>query len=150
MQKSKPKPSWKKASDEDETRYSDELKHNLEDVEIPKSVLECKDLQCRDPDHLADLDLLAASVLGSMQQVAEETLPLSGGGGRGGDQEKKVPGWKEEIEPFRERAYFWCQIWKSCGRPLNCEVHNIMKRSKKFYHLQLKKIRRAEERIKKN
>ena len=149
-QKAKPKPCWKKASIEDKNKYSDELKHTLEHSEIPQSVSECKDLKCRDPDHLADLDLLAASVLGSVQQVAEATLPMSGGGGSGGEQEKRVPGWKEEVEPFRDKAYFWCQVWKSCGRPLNCEVHRIMKRSRNIYHIQLKKTRKAEDRIKKN
>ena len=148
--KAKPRPSWKKASVEDKTKYVNELKDILNHIEVPQSVLECKDLKCRDPDHLADLDLLAASVLGSVQQVAEETLPMSGGGGGGRDQEKRVPGWKQEVEPLRDKAYFWCQVWKSCGRPLNCEVHNIMKRSRNVYHLHLKKTRKAEDKIKKN
>ena len=86
----------------------------MEAIEVPQSVVECKDLKCRDPDHLADLDLLAASVLGSVQEVAEMTLPMSGGGGgSGGEQEKRVPGWKEEEEPLREKAYFWSQVWTS-------------------------------------
>ena len=132
-QKAKPKPSWKKATSEDKTRYSDQLINKLEEIEIPKSVIECKDLHCRDPEHLADLDLLAASVLGTVQHVAEETLPVSEGGRSGREKEKRVPGWKEEVEPFRDKAYFWSQIWKSCGRPVKCEVHNIMKRSRNIW-----------------
>ena len=148
--KAKPKPSWKKATSEDKTRYSDQLSKKMEEVEIPKSVIECKDLHCRDPEHLADLDLLAASVLGTVQHVAEETLPVSGGGRSGREKEKRVPGWKEEVEPFRDKTYFWSQIWKSCGRPVNCEVHKIMNRSRNIYHYQLKKIRKSEDMIRKN
>jgi hypothetical protein len=149
-EKSKPKPSWMKASPDDKYKYKTDLEEALASIEPAESVLQCKDLHCRDPEHLADLDLLAASVLGLVQEVAEQTLPKSGGGGRRGEREKVVPGWTEEVKPFKEKAYFWNQIWKSCGRPLNCEVHNIMKRSRNIYHLQLKKARRAEERIKKN
>ena len=148
--KAKPKPNWKKASPEEKVEYSEKVQNMLNNIEIPLSVLQCKDLHCRDPDHLADLDLLAATVLGGVQGVAEETLPVPGGGGVKGDQEKRVPGWKEEVAPFRDKAYFWSQIWKSCGRPLNSEVHKIMKRSRNIYHFQLKKTRRAEEKIKKN
>ena len=116
----------------------------MEAIEVPQSVLECKDLKCKDPDHLADLDLLAASVMESVQEVAEVTLPRSrGGGGSEGEQEKRVPGWKEEVEPLREKAYFGSQVWKSCGRPINCEIHNVMKKSRNVYHLHLKKTRKA-------
>ena len=146
--KSKPKPSWMKASPEDKYKYKTDLEEVLASIDPAVSVLQCRDLHCRDPEHLADLDLLAASVLGSVQEVAEETLPMPGG--RRSEKEKVVPGWKEEVKPFKEKAYFWNQIWKSCGRPLNCEVNNIMKRSRNIYNLQLKKARRAEEKIKKN
>ena len=38
----------------------------------------------------------------------------------------------------------------SCGRPLNTEVHNLMKKTRNIYHYQYRKCRKAEDRIKKD
>ena len=65
-------------------------------------------------------------------------------------KKRQVPGWNEEVQPFRDTALFWHSIWVSCGKPLNSEVHNIMKRTRNVYHFQLRKCRRAENKIKRN
>ena len=31
----------------------------------------------------------------------------------------KKPGWSENVKPVRETAFFWSQVWKSAGRPIN-------------------------------
>ena len=65
------------------------------------------------------------SVLDGIEKAAFEALPVIKN-----DASKKkkkiVPGWSEEIKPFRDSAFFWSQIWKSAGRPLNTQLHNIM------------------------
>ena len=70
-----------------------------------------------------------ASVVNSIEISAKETLhcetvnkSLHGGG-----KKRQVIGWNEEVWPFRDTALFWHSIWVSCGKPLNTEVHNIMK-----------------------
>jgi hypothetical protein len=50
----------------------------------------------------------------------------------------------------RDNAYFWHQIWDSCGRPINTQVHNIMKRTRNIYHYHYKKCKKAEEQIKRS
>ena len=45
---------------------------------------------------------------------------------------------------------FWHAIWVSCGKMLNTEVHKIMKKTRNLYHYQIRKCRKAEEKIKKN
>ena len=89
-------------------------------------------------------------ILDTVQWVAEETLPVPAGGGGGGNQLKKSPGWKEVVKPFKEEAYFWHQVWKSCGRPLNTVVHQIMKKTRNRYHYEYKKICKSEAKIKGN
>ena len=44
---------------------------------------------------------------------------------------------------------FWHSIWKSAGKPMNNQVHSIMKRTRNKYHMELKKCRKAEQIIKK-
>ena len=37
--------------------------------------------------------------------------------------------WRGEIVPFRDKALFWHSVWQSAGRPLNTELHKIMKKT---------------------
>ena len=63
---------------------------------------------------------------------------------------KPVPGWSLTVKPFRDKAHFWHQVWISAGRPLNTQLHKIMKKSKDVYHFQYRKCKKAEDMIVKN
>ena len=70
-----------------------------------------------------------------------------------GRKKQNMPGWlgwNTEVKPFRENAAFWFSVWKSAGRPLNTELHKIMKRTRNLYHFQFKKCQKSEDLIKKN
>ena len=79
---------------------------------------------------------------------ATESLPSTGSKSR--RQKPLIMSWKEEIEPFRDKAIFWNCVWKSAGRPINTELHKVMKRARNVYHLQIRKSRRAADLLKKN
>ena len=100
-------------------------------------------VKCRDMVDNFTLDLLE-----TVQNVAEFNLPIPS------EEKKKLkkvtPGWSEAVKPFREEAYFWNQVWKSCGCPLNTELHLKMKRTRNEYHYQFKKCQKAEDKIKKS
>ena len=65
-------------------------------------------------------------------------------------QKPKIPAWNDEIEPFRENAYFWHAIWLSAGKPLNNQLHQIMKKTRNRYHLVIRKQKRLLERVKRS
>ena len=111
--------------------------------------MECSDVHCKDQDHLLALDMFTLNFLEKIQISAESCLPLSPNSPKK-VRKKTRPGWNDEIRPFRDNAYFWHQIWSSCGRPLNNEVHKIMKKTRNLYHFQYRKCKRAEEKIKKD
>jgi hypothetical protein len=85
----------------------------------------------------------------SMSTSAKESLPMSSCGGDQDSSRKKVPGWNVQVKPFRDNARFWHAVWVSADKPLNCKVHNIMRRTKNIFHYQFKKCRKAESQIKK-
>ena len=129
--------------------YKFHLDEKFQEIKLPHEVLECSDVHCKNKDHILALDTFTHNVLEQIQSSAEFCLPLSP------NCKKKVrkkirPGWNDEIRPFRENAYLWHQIWSSCGRPLNNEVHKIMKKTRNLYHFQYRKCKRAEEKIKKD
>ena len=38
---------------------------------------------------------------------------------------KSIPGWDDEVKPFREEAMSWHSLWISAGKPINNTFHNI-------------------------
>ncbi len=62
----------------------------------------------------------------------------------------RIPDWKDDVEPLRENAHFWNAIWISAGKPLNCHLHEIMKKTRNRYHLLIRKKKRLLERVKRD
>ena len=135
------RPTWHKASMEDKASYRYTLEERLSLLAVPDSVRSCTDVHCHLPSHEEDLDQYTLEVLETVQEVAEACLPMPGvsKSRKGG---AIVPGWKSEVRPYRDTAFFWHQIWVSCGRPLNTEVHNIMKKTRNIYHYQTESVGR--------
>ena len=144
------KPSWKSSTEEQKDQYKHQLDEKLDHIFIPSCVLLCKDVKCRSKEHCDSVDKLAIDVLETVQLTAEESLSCPGGSAGNRSAHKPVPGWNESVKPYRDTAYFWHQIWLSCGRPINNDVHRIMKRTKNIYHYQFRKNKKAEDIVKKN
>ena len=130
--------------------YKNRLEEKLRRINVPEPVLHCRDVKCRCSEHCDLVDQLTIEVLETVQATAEDCLPCPGGGVKSKRKTDTVAGWKEDVKPFRDNAHFWHQVWKSCGRPLNCQVHRIMKRTRNIYHYQFKKCKKAEDLVKKN
>ena len=93
-------------------------------------------------------------VLSSICQAAKEEIPLTGGKKRKDDDRDKlsqlVPGWKDQIAPWKDTAEFWYSVWLSAEKPVNCELHNIMKRTKNQYHYQVRRVKKLADSIRSN
>ena len=90
------------------------LEDKISKLDIPSSVTRCRNVKCRDPEHRQDLDILTIELLETVQEVAEDSLPVPTAGDSNNRKDKKVtPGWSELVRPFRDEAYFWNQIWLS-------------------------------------
>ena len=70
-----------------------------------------------------------------MEEVARETLQKDRGNDGYRKKNKKLPNWKEDVDPVKDTAHFWHAIWKSAGKPINCHLHMIMKKTRNEYHL---------------
>ena len=144
--KSKPKPSWKKSSTEEKQCFTQTLQTKLDNVEVPCSI-DCRNPTCDLHEHREDSDNYIENILGAISSSAEESLAWSSGGSSGKPPGNRTPGWNEEVKPFRERARFWFSVWLSAGKPLNCELHNIMRRTRNVFHYQVKKCKKAKDQI---
>ena len=141
-----PKPSWKKSSPTEKRNYKMRLNSLLTCLQQPESLRQCSDLKCTNPDHIVASDNFMISVLDMVEQAAEETLtiPVTKIA-----KKRVIPGWVDQVQPFKEKAHFWHQVWLSAGRPLNCQLHLVMKHSRNVYHYQIRKCKKAENLIRK-
>ena len=137
------KPSWRKASPDEKQCFQTELDCKLQELQIPASVQNCVNVNCKDPSHCEDADEMISKILDAVQTSAKESLPSQ----RSSPSIRKnvVPGWKTEVKPFRDKAFFWSQVWKSAGKPIGTVLHTIMKRTRNIYHYNYKKCQKSEE-----
>ena len=61
-------------------------------------------------------------MLQSVERSAYENLPLPVPP-KTKKSRSNLPGWSSEVQPYRENAYFWHQVWDSAGRPINTQLH---------------------------
>ena len=45
---------------------------------------------------------------------------------------------------------FWHAIWVSAGRPMNTQLHHLMKKTRNVYHFQIRKCKKMKDILKKN
>ena len=145
----RPKPSWRRASQEEKKRYQDVLEDKLNFIQCPASVAKCQDTKCKDKNHRAELDIFSNELLEVMQEVAEAYLPVPKGGQDKTGHKRSLACW-DKVAGHKKDAYFWFQVWVSCGRPVNTEVHKIMKGTRNVYHYVLRKCVKSEEKVKRN
>ena len=79
---------------------------------------------------------------------AMKSLPIPEGKVR--IKKNPIACWQQEVQPFKDDALFWHSVWISAERPINTELHRIMKRTTNVYHYQIRKCKRMVNTLKKN
>ena len=143
-----PKPCWSRSTESEKLKYTVELNQILSNISVPEQALNCPDVHCTDPGHIRQIDAFVINVLQSVDEAASSNLcqPSSNSVKR----EKPVPGWSRIVQPFKDKSIFWHKVWLSAGRPVNTELHNVMKHARNVYHYQLRKYRKSENIIRRD
>ena len=113
-------------------------------MRIPSDIINCRDVKCDHKDHREQIDLYVHEVLEAVSDSGRDTIPMSHGKQSGRVTKKKTAGWKEFVEPYQDNAHFWHSVWMSAGKPVNTELHRIMKQSKNKFHYQIRRCKRIE------
>ncbi len=132
--------------EEDWVKFQKELDKKLSKLRVPYCIM-CRDVHCKDTRHLEEVDTYTRNVLDAVDSAITSIASTKR---QNNSSVKIVPGWSELVKPFCDDAKFWNAIWISSGKPINTELHRIMKRSRNVYHYAIRKCKRAEEAIKKD
>ena len=124
--------------------YYDELDERLAQLPPPQSLF-CSDPLCKDSSHSEERDGYVLDVMSSLIEVSHLTIPMSGGGKGKTDSNCPVttciPGWEEEVKPFKDDAVFWHSVWVSAGRPSRGALRDIMARTRNKYHYAVRRFK---------
>ena len=124
------KPAWYKAKPEDITQYTEILHDRLINLPLPPT-FSCNNVHCANDHHREDRDDHCIELLCSMIESSHRAIPLSSGrrkpvGSPSKSVGQNIPGWKENVEPFRQDSLSWHAIWLSAGRPPSGELHKVI------------------------
>ena len=124
-------------------KYQLDLNSQLSNIVIPNCI-NCNDCTCKHSNHIIEIDRYVRDILNSVESCIKGIGLLK----RSTEKSAKVvPGWTDIVKPLFDQARFWNSIWISAGRPINTELHSIMKRTRNKYHYALRKCKRAREKI---
>ena len=127
-------------------KFNEELDYRLTKVQVPECI-ECKDVHCKSVHHRKQIDDYTQDVLDTIDLAIKGVASTKR---QNHTAAKVVPGWSDLVKPFCDDAKFWHAIWTSANKPLNTELHHIMKRTRNRYHYALRKCKRAAEHIKRD
>ena len=140
------RPDWYKATHEDIAEYTEILDGKLKDLMYPETIF-CTDTHCSDQQHQQDRDNHVLSVLTSIVEASHTAIPLTKRP-RPRDSAGRTPGWKENVEPFRQDALFWHSVWLSAGSPNTGQLHRLMCWSRNKFHYAIRKLEKKAENAK--
>ena len=143
-------PMWKSASEAERDRYCKRLDSLVKSIKFPKRLLRCKDVTCTLTHHLHGLDDIMEQLLKAVEISAREHIPILKQNKIKRKKNDIIPRWKSDIKPLKEDAYFWNAVWKSAGKPMNCQLHEVMKRTRNKYHFQIKRNKKMVNALKRN
>ncbi len=143
-----PKPSWTNASENDKIKFTSTLDEELRNLEIEDSFVCCEDIHCMNSLHNHACDNMMLKILEMIDKLSVKHLTREPSKRK--KKENPIAFWQSEIEPFKKDAQFWHSLWISAGRPLNTELHKIMKRTRNIYHLHIRKCKKAADILKRN
>jgi hypothetical protein len=69
----KPRPVWRKATEDQKLEYNDVLFRRLLRMEIQESVRLCSDVHCKDENHKNDIDKYVEDILTNVSESGHET-----------------------------------------------------------------------------
>ena len=128
---------WDKASKEDKNLYGEILNVIIGEF-ADYNCIDCSDLNCM--RHDTDIEQLSMTIVNSCIASSDVTIRK-----RGDKQFKRIPGWNDHVKIYREKALFWHDLWKECGRPSVGSLAEVRKFTRKKYHEAIKTCIREQD-----
>ena len=91
-----------------------------------EELIQCDNVQCDSAAHLHDIQRTTSELLGAMTDSAWKNIEATKGAT--GDQASRshtIPGWNNQLKPFKSEAKFWHSLWTSVSMPIYSTVPGV-------------------------
>ena len=135
------------ANEIERNNYITLLDERFRSLEVPDDVDCCRDVNCGSEYHIEEIDFLMC-ILNTIKSTADDCLPYTK---KKVGNVKKTPiaFWRDEVQLPKDKSRFWHSVWISAGKPINTELHRIMKKTRNAYHFQIRKNKKLTEKFEK-
>ena len=138
--------SLAKSNDEEKEGFVKDLERGLAQLDTSSEAFDCRNINCENSEHTASLDIVTENILETINISAKNNLSTVGGKKKS-SKTTLLPGWKEMVVPFQDRAEFWHFLWSEAGEPRQGTTFNLMKQTKGQYHYAVRRCKRAAHEI---
>ena len=138
------RPAWCKAEQSQTDEYTRSVHEKLLQLQVPESV-DCSDPHCQDRQHTVERDSLVIDVMSCVIETTHQCIPMSGGRRSSKPDcpvDMAIPGWREEVEPYKQDAVFWHAVWQSAGRPSQGGLKQFMTSTRNQYHYAIRRVKK--------
>ena len=130
---------WHKVTKEMVAIYQDKMNRLL--LSSPRFNVEmCRDVTCNVASHKQEIDSLCSHLI-DVCLHSDHVFP------RKSRQSNKVqiPGWNEQVKPFRQEYLWWYHLWKDMGKPCDGLVQQNMQEGRRQYFYAIRRCKRKEK-----
>ena len=94
--------NWKSVTLHQKNSLNKNIEERLLQIHIPNCITEYRNVHWCNKDHVEAIDLHMCTFLGCINDNVKDCLPQTSGRNK-----KSIPGWNDEVKPFREEEMFW-------------------------------------------
>ena len=102
----------------------------------------CQNVCCQDGAHSFHRDSHVLDVMTNIIEASFETIPVSQSLPNTKRNKTVLPGWTQNVLPFKNDSLFWHSIWISMGKPNKGGVFDVMKHTRNKYHYAVRRAKR--------
>ena len=128
---------WSKATTEQLANYKLCLNDKLAGFAMTE-LCDCRG--CTSPVHLHAIDNSAIRLQATLIECSHACIPRK----RAASSKKCVAGWNSECSDLRKQSIAWHNTWVRARRPNTGVIANIMRATRKKYHLASKQVLRSQ------
>ena len=122
--------------------YTMSLHEKLSKLKVPQTLF-CQSILCKSEQHSHERDWYVLDLMTTIIETSFECIPISKATPKlAGRKRDLLPGWKQNVLPFKNDSLFWHSLWLSMGKPNNGGVFEVMKHARNKYHFAVRRAKK--------
>ena len=136
--------AWHKVTDQHIAFFQAEIDKRMQQLPTLDGLL-CRDINCDNESHKSDIDQYCTCLVDICLQ-SDHMFPRNSWKPKHGF----IPGWTDQVKPYRQEYLGWYHIWKDLGKPNHGLAYDNMRDSRRQYFYAIRRCKRREKQTRMN